>query len=764
MPTFEGTGEYPLNPSLMLKEGGDVVWSHIGLFSGLVTLGGDILMEPIQHMSDLAGGSRDEDFTVQFLLDIANGGKVELSNLSIEYGLGPSVPANEITASFPEDTDPVSLIDLRNYFTDDEDVSGLTFQVIYEEDADKVHAYISDGHTMSFNSTMDHWFGTLGFGVKATDGGGLWCEFHGINVTVEPENDGPVALGIPDQEWREDRECPEDFLDLWPYFEDGGWHEDSVENFTFLLPPALNPNYMDITAIGIIRNNRYFTSSSPPNFTGNVTFTVEVNDPEGESVQDSFILHILEQDDPPLFNSTPQDAVNENANYSYFVEVYDMDSPGLTLSLDEGPDGMVLADNQLYWVPGDHDVGLHNVTLSVTDGENITFQNFSIRVDNINDDPIITPLGAQEVLIGEVLNLTVTALDEDMEFDVSEKLTFTDDSSLFDIDYEKGGIYFLPHWTQVGSYTVEIVVSDRLGAQARMDFILNVSYPPGMGDPNIAIVSPDNTTSITAGEPVSMSAGIANDEVSDHWNVTWSVDGKVIGYGPEYTHTFQKAGAYRLEVKAVDGTGEVENYVDIVVVQSQKKSSNSGGYGMSLFAIPLVIILVIVVLLIMFRKRKKPKVDEEGIKENSQVLGDGMQNQIPPQITTQQIQPQGTTVQAQNGYGAVDPIAMGAMGAFPGVTPQQQLHPTGFEQYQTPPAPSRQTEYGVGLLAPLPPITIPTTPVSHVSNETTGQLSPAFPAQQLQLPQAAAQGQGNVGSHATADPKEQMSLPKLPQI
>ncbi len=764
--TFEGTGEFPLNPSLTLEDGGEVVWNHNGLFSSLVTLGNDILREPIQQMSDLASGSREGDFTVEFLLDIANDGNIELSNLSIEYGLGPSGPANEITTSFPEDTDPVSLIDLRDHFTDDEDVSGLTFEVIHEEDPDKVHGYMeSDGHTMSFNSTMDHWYGTLGFGVRVTDGDGLFSEFHGINVTVEPENDRPVALGIPDQYWREDRECPEDFLDLWPYFEDGGWHEDSVDNFTFRLPPALNPGYMDLTAIGIIRENRYFTCSSPKNFTGNVTFTVEASDPEGESVQDSFILHILEQNDPPLFNSTPPDEVNENANYSYSIEVYDMDTKGLIISLEEGPDDMVLADNQLYWIPGDHDVGQHNVSLSVTDGANKTFQNFSVRVNNVNDAPTITPLGAREVLIGEVLNVTVMALDADMEFDDSEKLTFTDDTGLFDIDYEKGSIYYQPHWTQVGSYSVEIVVSDRLGTQAKMDFTLNVSYPLGMDDPEIVIMSPDGTISIAAGEPVSMSAGIENDEVSDNWNFTWSVDGDVIGYGLEFTYTFQKAGEFRLEVKAIDGTGEVEDHMDITVVKARKESSGSGGYTMGMIVIPIIVILIIVVLLIMFIKRKKPKVEEEGIKGNEKTSVEGMQNQSPtPQVTTQQIQPQGTAVQPQNGYGEAEPVPIGAMGTFPGVTPQQQLNPAGFEEYQTSSAPSGQTEYGLGPLAPLPPITTQTSPAQQVSNVPTGQLPPAFPAQQLQLPQAPAKGLGDASSHATVAPQEQMSLPKLPQI
>lgn len=764
--TFEGTGEYPLNPSLMLEEEGDVVWSHVGLFSGLVTLGNDILRDPIQQMSDLASGSRDVDFTVEFLLDIANDGNIELSNLSIEYGLKPSVSIGEITANFPEDTDPISLIDLRDYFADDEPVAGLTFQVIYEEDPDKVHGYMeSDDYTMSFNSTMDHWFGTLGFGVKVTDGDGLWCEFHGINVTVEPENDGPVALGIPDQQWREDRECPDEFLDLWPYFKDGGWREDSVENLTFLLPSALNPGYMDLTAIGKIRENRYFTYSSPRNFTGNVTFTVEASDPEGESVQDSFILHILEQDDPPLFNSTPPDEVHENANYSYSIEVYDLDSKGLTLSLEEGPDGMVLMDRQLYWIPGDHDVGLHNVSLSVTDGENETFQNFSIRVSNVNDAPVITPPGAQEVLIGEVLNLTVMALDVDMEFDDSEKLTFTDDTGLFDIDYEKGCIYYQPHWTQVGSYTVEIVVSDRLGTQAQLEFTLNVSYPPGMGDPEIVIISPEGLASIKAGEPVSMSAGTTNDEVSDNWNITWSLDGEVIGYGLEFSHIFQKAGEFRLEVLATDGTGELEDHVNIVVMRSQKKASGSGGYAISLFIIPLIIVLVVIVLLIMFRRRKKVGASKEGEIENEQVPMDGMQNQVPPtQVTTQQIQPPGAVGSVPNGYGAGQPITSDPMGAFSAVQPQQQLYPTGFEEYQTTPAPSGQTEYGVGSLAPLSPITTQTPSAQQVSNVPTGQLPPAFPAQQLQLPQAPAQGPGAVGSNTAAVPQEQMSLPKLPHI
>jgi predicted transcriptional regulator len=71
-------------------------------------------------------------------------------------------------ASFNAGASGAGLIDLRNYFADDHGV--LRFDVVYEENADHLHATLAaDGHHLDFTAGGG-WFGSGRFQVAATDG------------------------------------------------------------------------------------------------------------------------------------------------------------------------------------------------------------------------------------------------------------------------------------------------------------------------------------------------------------------------------------------------------------------------------------------------------------------------------------------------------------------------------------------------------------------------------------------------------------------
>jgi hypothetical protein len=95
-----------------------------------------------------------------------------------------------------------------------------------------------------------------------------------------------------------------------------------------------------------------------------------------------------------------------------------------------------------------------------TDGLYRESNTFYITVDPINDPPVITPINRQVATQGVPFNMTVKATDVDMVLDPTAELTFTDNSSLFNIDPLTGEILFTPTQEQVGVYDIEITVTD----------------------------------------------------------------------------------------------------------------------------------------------------------------------------------------------------------------------------------------------------------------------------------------------------------------
>ncbi|UCF08423.1 MAG: winged helix-turn-helix transcriptional regulator, partial [Thermoplasmata archaeon] len=91
-----------------------------------------------------------------------------------------------------------------------------------------------------------------------------------------------------------------------------------------------------------------------------------------------------------------------------------------------------------------------------------------------NFSPILDPIGNRTALEDQPFSMTVSATDDD-------ELTYSDDSSLFDIDPVTGQVSFVPTNYDVGEHTVNITVSDGMGgmdSETVLFTIVNVDDPP----------------------------------------------------------------------------------------------------------------------------------------------------------------------------------------------------------------------------------------------------------------------------------------------
>jgi RHS repeat-associated protein len=105
---------------------------------------------------------------------------------------------------------------------------------------------------------------------------------------------------------------------------------------------------------------------------GNQAVALRVEDSRGGSAEQDFTLSVIPPppDRPPVFTSSPVVSANVNTAYQYQATATDPDLDPLTFALAGGPQGMTVdpASGLVAWQPAASQLGLQNVTLTVSDG------------------------------------------------------------------------------------------------------------------------------------------------------------------------------------------------------------------------------------------------------------------------------------------------------------------------------------------------------------------------------------------------------------
>ncbi len=134
---------------------------------------------------------------------------------------------------------------------------------------------------------------------------------------------------------------------------------------------------------------------------GSHTIRLRATDARGAYSEQAFVLSVQAVVDlPPVISSAPATSAQVGRNYTYTVVASDPESQPLVYSLTRIPVGMTInAAGLVSWTPASNQVGVHPVTVSVSDGRNTAVQNFSVEVSDLADlavsislsSPIISP-------------------------------------------------------------------------------------------------------------------------------------------------------------------------------------------------------------------------------------------------------------------------------------------------------------------------------------------------------------------------------------
>lgn len=245
---------------------------------------------------------------------------------------------------------------------------------------------------------------------------------------------------------------------------------------------------------------------------------IEVEDAAGAATQQSFIINVDNQNDPPSFTSAPVTVVNEDQLYSYSVSTADPDV-GDTRSITSlsKPDWLALTDNGdgtgvLAGMPTNDNIGNFTVVLNVADavGANVN-QNFTVSVVNTNDPPyFITTPGPIAVQDAEY-NYSINTADPDVgdtrtltAIMLPDWLTFVPGAN------GTGQITGTPSNDDLGEHQVVLNVKDAAGAAVDQVFPINVD---NSNDPPSFISSP--ITSAQEDETYTYNIVTADPDVGD---------------------------------------------------------------------------------------------------------------------------------------------------------------------------------------------------------------------------------------------------------
>jgi hypothetical protein len=302
--------------------------------------------------------------------------------------------------------------------------------------------------------------------------------------------------------------------------------------------------------------------------------------------------------DPPVFISSPPLNATVGLEYTYQPVVADGDGDRLIFGLTGDP-AMTIdnSDGHIGWYPTHG--GLFNVTINITDGTAVSFQNFTINVFQPNRAPRITSTPVQMARVGELYLYNVSSNDDDGD---QMSYSITTPATGMAIDRQTGSINWTP--MRAGVFSVVIKVSDGNGGETIQVF--NVTVAEALS-PHITIGFPHEGQSIKG--KVRLNGTVTGGTFSItkiHIRIDskeWQELAGLQSWSMTLDTTKLKNGKHTLETQVIDaGSYSGTASINFTVANPEQSSNAISPIAMG---IAIVIILMIAAgIVILVRKRK----------------------------------------------------------------------------------------------------------------------------------------------------------------
>ncbi len=423
--------------------------------------------------------------------------------------------------------------DLNNYVFDEENDT-LTYSITNQQNAD----CIINGSQLTI-TPHPNYFGTGLCSLEVSDGS-FSVPF---NITL-------YILSINDA----------------PFFNQSitSWTINENEPFTTILSCVDYDN-------DVLEYSANTTMFSIGRHTGLINFTPEYYDAGTHSINvscsdgqfsDTLVIHItiIPINDPPAITPLPAQNLTEDTSYTITVSATDEEGDEFWFS-----DNTTLFDissaGVIHFTPTTYDVGEHMVRITATDNHSASsYIDVEFLINKINDAPEFNNLPANfSVQQDTAFTYKVNCTDAD----ALDTITYSDNTSLFNINPETGKISFTPTNNDVGTYMVELSCSDgETTTSQQVEFnIINVNDPP--------VIIPLDSTSIR--EDTHYRAVVqaydpdAGDILRFETNATLFAINSTTGQ-IDFTPTQKDVGSHTVKITVFDSAGLNDSFTTIFII------------------------------------------------------------------------------------------------------------------------------------------------------------------------------------------------------
>lgn len=294
---------------------------------------------------------------------------------------------------------------------------------------------------------------------------------------------------------------------------------------------------------------------------------LQVSDPSGATVEQSFTLTVSRFGGPPRITSVPPTEAYVGSGFLYSVQSVDREGDPLTYSLLTAPAGMTIVENtgEISWTPAAGQVGTQDVVIQVSDGiGGAATQAFVVNVNAgaANLPPAINSVAPRFGAVGTDFNYTLSASDPE-----GTTITYSlgQGPAGMSVDAATGQVTWLPAAGDEGKHIVTFIATDAGGGTAIESFELDV-------------LAQNTAPSITSTAPTESTAGalftyqvLASDADLDAltFELTEAPEGAGIdAFGRiEWPTELGEEGTYSFEVTVRDPRGgEVIQSFDLELV------------------------------------------------------------------------------------------------------------------------------------------------------------------------------------------------------
>jgi uncharacterized protein (TIGR03790 family) len=368
------------------------------------------------------------------------------------------------------------------------------------------------------------------------------------------------------------------------------------------------------------------------NDVGDIEVIVNVTDISEAFDLQEFTIEVSNTNDVPSLLSIGSLTAFEDQLFEYQINASDIDLNDILKFYDDSSLFQINKNSGLIsFTPTNDDVGVYNIEIKVKDSaqsqdsEIITF-----TIVNTNDAPTLDFLSYWQLTQDEPFTVTVNAEDEDLD----DTLTFSDNSTLFDIDADSGEISLTPSNDHVGLHRINISVSDKEGA---LDFLVvifniaNINDPPEIDKTDL----PDSEEPLDIKEGESFNLVISADDLDSEESLTYSDDTDLFNINSEtgeisFTPKAKDAGTHRVKITVTDSEGESDEIFLTFKIEGEEKE---GEFNLIWIVLILIISIIAILILLAIMKKRKGGSKEEMVdfeKQSNVVVQPPNQGKYPP--------------------------------------------------------------------------------------------------------------------------------------